>query len=91
MATAQASAQRFAGIGHGEIIDHLLLALEANQPVSPNWVFNDEQLTWLDANLKDDSDVRPLMQDLPSGITSAAARLFGKFRSQRDVEHRSTG
>ena len=79
------------GVASDEIVDHLIRARESGQPVSIEWILDDEQCSWLEARLSVGGDVRPLMQELPRGITSAMVRLFTQCHAHQGLEQRSTG
>jgi ATP-dependent DNA helicase RecQ len=73
-----------------ELLDHLLRAHEDGLHVTPNWFLSSESMDWLASQWSDHGDIRPLMEQLPEGITTQQAKLFAKCRAKSDKTQKSS-
>ena len=69
------------GVSRQELVEHVMSAEEAGYQVDPTWLINETAHEWLTENWPADGNVRPLMEDLPEGLTPTLVTLFAKCRT----------
>ena len=74
---------------HSDLCDHLLRSCEDGLAVQPGWLLDADQLRWLQQQAAEGTEIRPLLADLPTGMTAGLVELFVKCRSEGRIRRRS--